>query len=241
MRQGDATCEDARASDSTVMTFSWEFLLVCWPFWGRDEYPQGQGHTVTLPLSCYRGPAILKLILGYLDCSTVSLHNFQHIEAVATIVQTFWNAFSGMITFQFQIKCYWNMFLRGQVDNILALVQIMAWHQTNHYLIPISLTHICITLPQWFGCPVLNEMVAILQIVRLLYVHWYNPSQSEWTLAKWFILKYVFQIHICDWYKEAFYRLTILTCVPQEYWGWFNTGLHNSARLKQNGHHVANI
>ena len=52
---------------------------------------------------------------------------------------------------------------RGPINNIPALVQIMAWRQTgeSHYL---NLTHICVTQPQWV------KDISPLSVPHLL--HW---------------------------------------------------------------------
>ena len=76
-------------------------------------------------------------------------------DKVAAILQTtFANAFSWLKCTNFAIKFDWSLFLKDRIDNIPALVQIMAWrHQaTSHYLNqrwPSQLTHICVTLLQW--------------------------------------------------------------------------------------------
>ena len=51
---------------------------------------------------------------------------------MAAILQTFSDAFFLMKTLnKFQMKFHWNMFLRVKIDNMLALVEIMAWHGTG--------------------------------------------------------------------------------------------------------------
>ena len=53
-------------------------------------------------------------------------------DKMAAISQTaFSSAFPWMKTFEFQIKFHWNMFLKGVIDNMAALVQIMAWHRSG--------------------------------------------------------------------------------------------------------------
>ena len=72
-------------------------------------------------------------------------------DKMAAISQT---AFSWMKIYQFRLRFHWNFFLRVQINNIPALVQIMAWRRRGNK--PLSepvmvslLTHICVTRPQW--------------------------------------------------------------------------------------------
>ena len=67
----------------------------------------------------------------------------------ATIFQkTFWNEFSWMKMCEFRLKFHWSLFLGAPINNIPALVQIMAWRREGDK--PLSetmmvslLTHIC--------------------------------------------------------------------------------------------------
>ena len=67
---------------------------------------------------------------------------------------TFSSAFSWMKMFEFELKFHWGLFLRDPINNIPALVQIMAWYLRGDK--PLSepmmgslLMHICVPLPQW--------------------------------------------------------------------------------------------
>ena len=95
---------------------------------------------------------------------------FSHIQTVTTqiILQgelTHWGpekmdaisqttlscAFCWMKILEFRLKCHWKLF---PMNNIPALVQIMAWHRQGDKALPepmmVSLlTHICVTRPQW--------------------------------------------------------------------------------------------
>ena len=72
---------------------------------------------------------------------------------MAAIFQTtFWNWFSSMKMYEYRLKCHFAP--SGQINNIPALVQIMAWRRPGDK--PLSetmmvslLTHICVTRPQW--------------------------------------------------------------------------------------------
>ena len=75
------------------------------------------------------------------------------IDAISQ--KTFWNAFSWMKMNEFCLGFHWSMFLKNvRINNIPALVQIMAWRRPGDK--PLSepmmvslLTHICVTRPQW--------------------------------------------------------------------------------------------
>ena len=70
---------------------------------------------------------------------------------------TFSNAFSWKKMLEFRLKFRWNLFLsRGSINNIPALVQIMAWRRPGAKLLSeprmvILLTHICVIRPQWIN------------------------------------------------------------------------------------------
>ena len=72
----------------------------------------------------------------------------------AILQTTFSHAFSSMKMYEFRFRFYFNLF---PINNISALVQIMAWHRPGDK--PLSepmmvslLTHICITRPPWVIC-----------------------------------------------------------------------------------------
>ena len=78
---------------------------------------------------------------------------------------TFSNAFSFMKMFQFRLRFHWSLLFslknkpqwnlnRGLINNIPALVQIMAWRRPGDKplfepMVVSLLTHICVTRPQW--------------------------------------------------------------------------------------------
>ena len=84
-------------------------------------------------------------------------------DKMAAIFQTtFSNAFFLMKMFKFWLRFHWSLF---PINNIPALVQIMAWRRPGDK--PLSepmmvslLTHICVTRPQW----VIDLQVAVLYI-----------------------------------------------------------------------------
>ena len=67
---------------------------------------------------------------------------------------TFSNAFSWMKMYVFLLKFHWSLFLRGPINNISALVQVVAWRRSGDKPLsePMMVglpTHICVTRPQW--------------------------------------------------------------------------------------------
>ena len=78
-----------------------------------------------------------------------------HWLSMATIFQTFFsNVFSWMKMYEFHLKVWLKFVPKVPVNNIPALVQIMAWRHLGDK--PLSepmmvslLTHICVTRPQW--------------------------------------------------------------------------------------------
>ena len=76
-------------------------------------------------------------------------------DKMASIGQTtFLNAFSYMKMYKFQLRFHWNLFPKGPINNITALVQIMVWRRPGDKPLSESmmvslLTHICVSRPQW--------------------------------------------------------------------------------------------
>ena len=67
---------------------------------------------------------------------------------------TFSNAFSSMKMFEFRLKISLKFVPKGPINNIPALVPIMAWRRSGDKPLSepmmVSLpTHICVTRPQW--------------------------------------------------------------------------------------------
>ena len=73
---------------------------------------------------------------------------------MAAVFQTIFSiAFSWMKMCKFRVRFHLSLFLICLIDNIQTLVQIMAWRRTDDNPMMVSLlTHICVTLPQWFKC-----------------------------------------------------------------------------------------
>ena len=117
----------------------------------------------------YRGIRYLTLYSAL--CLLMDEHIYRHDEEddsvrrwtpwgrnkMAAIFQTaFSNAFSWMKMYKFLLRFHWSLFLvpKGTINNIPALVRIMAWRRPGDK--PLSepmmvslLTHICVTRPQW--------------------------------------------------------------------------------------------
>ena len=72
---------------------------------------------------------------------------------VAIFRRNFWTHF---LNDRISINISLNFIPYGPVDDMSALVQIMAWHTASHCLNqwwPSSLTHICVSWPQWVKQP----------------------------------------------------------------------------------------
>ena len=84
--------------------------------------------------------------------------NILRPRQMAAIFQTtFSNAFSLMKIYEFRLRFHWSLYPKVRINNIPALVQIMAWRRPGDK--PLSepmvvnlLTHICVTRPQWVNC-----------------------------------------------------------------------------------------
>ena len=76
---------------------------------------------------------------------------------------TFWNVFSWMKMFEFGLKFHWKLISKGPINNILALVQIMAWRRSGDkplyepMLVRLR-TYICVARPQWVKSTSLQVM-----------------------------------------------------------------------------------
>ena len=95
-------------------------------------------------------------------------------DKMAAIFQTtFSNAFSWMKMFKFRLRFHWSLFPRVPINNIPALVQIMAWRRPGDK--PLSepmmvnlLTHICVTRPQWVNHWHTYRYVCIIILIKCL-------------------------------------------------------------------------
>ena len=75
-------------------------------------------------------------------------------KMAAIFLTTFSSAFSWMKSFVFWLRFHWSLFVKGAINNIPALVQMMTWRRPGDK--PLSdpmmvslLLHWCITRPQW--------------------------------------------------------------------------------------------
>ena len=75
---------------------------------------------------------------------------------------TFSNAFSWMKMLEYRLKSSLKFVPQGPINNIPALLQIMAWHRPGDKLLSAPMmvrlpTHICVTRPQWVKIDSKNE------------------------------------------------------------------------------------
>ena len=91
-------------------------------------------------------------------CPNYILTRWGQDKMAAIFQTTFSNAFSWMKIYQYRLKFHWRLSL-GPINNIPALVQIMAWRRAgdkslSEPMMVSLLTHICVTRPQWVYHPV---------------------------------------------------------------------------------------
>ena len=105
----------------------------------------------------------IDLVYGQgMGVSNVSLTHWGRDKIDAVSQTTFSNAFSLIEMCEFRLRLL-KFLPKGPINNIAALVQIMAWRRPgdnpSYELIKVSLsTHICVTRPQWvkvIGCDTL--------------------------------------------------------------------------------------
>ena len=75
-------------------------------------------------------------------------------DQIDAISQTFSNAFSRMKINEFRLGFHWSFVPKVRINNIPALVQIMAWRRPgdkslSEPMMVSLLMHICVTRPQW--------------------------------------------------------------------------------------------
>ena len=101
----------------------------------------------------------------------------------AIFLTTFSNAFSWNENVWISIKISLKFVPRGPINNIPALVQIMAWRRQgdkplSEPMMVILLTHICVTRPQWVN-------VILLQIFHIVLSPW-KDEPAKYTGTNWF-------------------------------------------------------
>ena len=85
-------------------------------------------------------------------------------DKIDAILQTaFSNTISWMKMFEFRLKFHWSLFLKVQLTNIPALVQIMAWRRTGDKPLsePMMTMYIWVTRPQWVNLTLLSLEFAV--------------------------------------------------------------------------------
>ena len=83
-------------------------------------------------------------------CQQDSVTHWGRDEIDSVLQTTFSNTFSWMKMYEFRLEFHW----RDPINNIQALVQIMAWRRLGDKplfepMMLTLLTHICVTRPQW--------------------------------------------------------------------------------------------
>ena len=86
-------------------------------------------------------------------CSTQLSHWGR--DKMTTVSQTtFWNVCYWIKMYEFWLRIHWGMFLKGLINYISSLVQIMAWRcpgakpLSEPMMVKLP-NHICVTRPQW--------------------------------------------------------------------------------------------
>ena len=97
-------------------------------------------------------------------------------KMAANFLTTFSNSFSWMKVYKFWLRFHSRFVLKGPIDNIPALVQIMAWRRPGDK--PLSetmmvslLRHICITRPQWVKPQCLHRIITWCAVHCFSSVH----------------------------------------------------------------------
>ena len=113
------------------------------------------------------------------------------LDKIVIISQiTFSNWISWMKMYKFHLRFNWSFFPKVWINNILALVQIMAQCRPGNKLLSkpmiVSLqSHICIIRPQWVNISTLN-IFSILQLDCYLFSHkvcanmWLLKAKDVW-------------------------------------------------------------
>ena len=101
-------------------------------------------------------------------------------DEMAAILQTmFSNAFSWMKVYEFGLKFHWRLFPKGPINNIPALLQIMAWRRPGHKplsepMMVVSSMHICVTRPQWVNS---NQTISCFKLPK-----WKFSIMQTWSV-----------------------------------------------------------
>ena len=130
------------------------------------------------------------------SCKCVSVKEMQLTHRgrgkSATIWQTtFSNAFSWMKMYEFRLRFPWIFFPKIQINNIPALIQIMAWRWPRdkplfEQMMISLLTHVCVTRPQcvhrWAkGCTVKTPYNTAPYITGSNIARFGHGSQNLWS------------------------------------------------------------
>ena len=107
-------------------------------------------------------------------------------EIDAIVQTTFSNAFSWMKMYQFSLRISLKFVPKFQINNIPALVQIMAWRRPgdkplSEPMIVVLLTHICVTRPQWVKLSINTDL--LIDALKLSYTSTPTTAVSPPTIS----------------------------------------------------------
>ena len=91
----------------------------------------------------------------------------------------------------------------GPINNIPALVQIVAWRQTGDKQLcePMLISlprHICITRPQWDNIHLPDESKSPTSCYEILNKHIFQTVRKDWCHVNKFIYDQIYSITWCD-------------------------------------------
>ena len=119
-----------------------------------------------------------------INLNPVFLTHWSRDKMDAISQTTFSSAFSWKKNVWFPIKISQKFVPKGPINNISALVQIMAWHRPGEKLLsePLMvslLTHLCVTRPQKYLCKVHNCRYACKQAFDTWNILW-KLEEYKW-------------------------------------------------------------
>ena len=137
---------------------------------------------------------------GWLFILWVDLTHLGWDQIAAISQTTFWNAFSWMKMYEFCFKISLKFVPKFWVNNIPALIQIMAWHWPGNNWQAIIWAHICVTWPQW-----VNIWCTFSPLLRLII----TPKWLSYTSSP--------RIELEFWIKYAEILRKVFQCVPMKF------------------------
>ena len=147
------------------------YLNQCWPIIkGVLWYSPESNFTVTAHAAVLH----LKIILFKIIATRMSLTHWVRDKMAAIFQTTFSNAFCWMKMYEFRLKISLKFVPQGPINNIPALVQIMAWRRPGDKPLsgPMMVklpTHICVTRPQWVKVIASNAAATLVKAGRGIF------------------------------------------------------------------------